>query len=168
MKNTSETLRKRNALKRMWMKKINHQSFPHFKTKICKECGKLKSCQWQHSFTQTGIPEYRARCVDCQKKYFHRVRTTNDYRSWRNKRRNSEMLVRKRKMVQYLGGKCSKCGYSKSLSALTFHHSNPKEKEFSLGKIKDHNWRKIKKELDKCVLLCFNCHMELHGEIENV
>lgn len=66
----------------------------------------------------------------------------------------------KQKAVDYKGGKCTLCGYSKCLRNLTFHHLNPSEKSFqiccTLG------WERIKKELDKCILVCCRCH----GEIE--
>jgi hypothetical protein len=168
MKNSPETLKKRNELKRMWKKKIDPKSFPHKIKKICKDCGKEKLCSWQSSFTQTGKPEYRARCDECFKKYLHKIRTTDKYRKLRNKRRKIDLLKKKKIMVDYLGGKCSKCGYNKSLSALTFHHRNPKEKEYELGHIKDNNWQRVKKELDKCDLVCFNCHMEIHEELNSL
>lgn len=75
-------------------------------------------------------------------------------------------LVRKRlkqKAVEYLGGKCKICGYNKCLKALDFHHINPKEKEFNISYfINAKSWETIKEELDKCILLCANCHRELH------
>jgi len=69
--------------------------------------------------------------------------------------------------IQYKGGKCQRCGYAKCQAALDFHHRNPKEKDFSL--CKKYGCRKlsdrIKKELDKCDLLCANCHREEHWAI---
>lgn len=67
-------------------------------------------------------------------------------------------------MVAYKGGCCSACGYKKSLAAMDFHHLNPAEKDFEIGGLSS-NWEKIAKELDKCVLLCANCHRELHEEL---
>jgi len=87
MKNSLETLKKRNALKRGWKRKIDLNSFPHKIKKKCKDCGKIKLCRWQHSFTQTGVPEYRAKCDDCLKKYFHRMRTTDKFRTSKNKKK---------------------------------------------------------------------------------
>lgn len=168
MKNSLETLQKRNELKRKWKKEIDPKSFPHKIEKICKDCGKLKLCSWQSSFTQTGNPEYRSRCDECFKKYLQKIRTTDKYRGTRNKRRKIDLLKKKQKLVDYLGGKCKECGYKKSLSALTFHHRNPEEKEYELGYIKDNNWQKVKKELDKCDLVCFNCHMEIHEKLNNI
>ena len=67
--------------------------------------------------------------------------------------------------LEYKGGKCQKCGYDKYIGALELHHLNPNEKEFNLS---DRNikldWETIKKELDKCILVCANCHREIHGK----
>jgi len=68
--------------------------------------------------------------------------------------------------LEYKGGKCCKCGYDKCVGALEFHHINPDEKEFGPG----HNghtrsWKRVKKELDKCILVCANCHREIHAEL---
>ena len=68
------------------------------------------------------------------------------------------------KAVEYKGGKCQECGYCKSLAALTFHHRNPEEKDFSIsGRVV--KWEKLKPELDKCDLLCSNCHLEEHERL---
>ena len=68
--------------------------------------------------------------------------------------------------LAYKGGQCQICGYQKSTRALGFHHLDPTQKDFGLSK-KGHtrSWDKIKAELDKCVLLCANCHMEVHDGI---
>ena len=65
--------------------------------------------------------------------------------------------------VEYKGGKCIKCGYDKCIAALEFHHLDENKKDFSISK-KGHckSWESVKKELDKCVILCANCHRELH------
>lgn len=70
----------------------------------------------------------------------------------------------KKRAVEYLGGKCMRCGYNKCLAALSFHHRNPEEKEIAFDKIKGGSWNIIIKELDKCDLLCCNCHMEHHWD----
>ncbi len=68
--------------------------------------------------------------------------------------------------IEYKGGKCVICGYKKCVGALTLHHRNPKEKDFGLSvRGLTRSWEKIRKELDKCVLLCSNCHAEVHGNI---
>lgn len=76
-------------------------------------------------------------------------------------RRRTKILL-----VEYKGGKCSKCGYNKCIDALEFHHLNPDEKDFSIsGIIKSFN--KLKSEVDKCILVCSNCHREIHSVIKN-
>jgi len=61
-----------------------------------------------------------------------------------------------------LGGKCVKCGYHKSLSALSFHHINPKNKLFDLSHNGNlmHDWEEVVAEAKKCILLRLNCHAE--------
>lgn len=71
----------------------------------------------------------------------------------------------KKKAVDYKGGSCKVCGYSKSLAALVFHHRDPSQKDFALSQWKAASWDSMVPELDKCDLLCSNCHNELH-EIE--
>lgn len=73
-------------------------------------------------------------------------------------------LQRKISFIQKLGGKCSICGYNKNLSALVFHHLNPDEKRLSLDMraFSGNRYELIEEEVDKCILLCSNCHMELH------
>jgi hypothetical protein len=70
------------------------------------------------------------------------------------------------KAVEYKGGSCNICGYNKSVAALQFHHLDPSQKDFALS-ANGHTrrWVDVKKELDKCVCLCANCHAELHAGI---
>ena len=69
----------------------------------------------------------------------------------------------KAKTVAYKGGCCIKCGYCKCQAALDFHHVDPKQKDPNWRKmIKNWSFEKVKKELDKCELVCRNCHAEIH------
>lgn len=70
----------------------------------------------------------------------------------------------KQKAVDYLGGKCVECGYNKCLAAMEFHHFNMTEKDFGIGRLKSRSFEGMKQELDKCELLCANCHREKHYE----
>ena len=70
----------------------------------------------------------------------------------------------KKFLVEYKGGKCEKCGYHKCIQALEFHHRNPEEKKFALSKISPSiSLTELAAEVDKCILLCANCHRELHS-----
>jgi hypothetical protein len=71
---------------------------------------------------------------------------------------------RKIKLIEKCGGKCQSCDYKKNLSALAFHHINPKTKLFTLdaSNLANRNFDKCKEEANKCKLVCHNCHCEEH------
>lgn len=71
------------------------------------------------------------------------------------------------KLVNYKGGKCEKCGYDKCVDALEFHHKLPNEKDFTISG-KSWSFEKLKNEVDKCILVCSNCHKEIHYELKNI
>ena len=74
---------------------------------------------------------------------------------------------RKRKkleLIEYKGSKCCICGYNKCVQALQFHHLDPKMKDFTISK-KSFSIEKLKKEVDKCILVCANCHSEIHANL---
>ena len=68
---------------------------------------------------------------------------------------------KKQRLVDLLGGCCSKCGYKKSLNALQFHHHGD-DKEFEVSSILRRGYENVLAEAKKCVLLCANCHAEEH------
>lgn len=82
-----------------------------------------------------------------------------------------EAVKKRRKKLRtmardYKGGKCQICGYKKCSRALSFHHLNPKKKDFTISaKGLTRSWAKLQEEIDKCILLCANCHMEVHEGI---
>jgi len=70
----------------------------------------------------------------------------------------------KLKAIAYKGGKCLVCGYDRCARALAFHHLDPSEKEFSISaEGACRTWARVQAELDKCALLCGNCHEEVHA-----
>ena len=92
----------------------------------------------------------------------------------RQKRKNVTKVSKRRQKlkdmaVDYMGGCCKICGYNKCTAALEFHHINPNEKDFSIsahGYTK--SWETIKKELNKCICVCANCHREIHNKIIDI
>jgi len=71
--------------------------------------------------------------------------------------------------IEYKGGKCIICGYKKCVRALNMHHEDPSQKEFGLSsRGLTRSWEKVRRELDKCVLLCSNCHHEVHDGISQL
>jgi len=68
--------------------------------------------------------------------------------------------------IEFLGGKCCFCGYSRCSAALDFHHLDEGEKRFGLSQDgMTRSWEKTKQELKKCILVCSNCHREVHAGI---
>jgi hypothetical protein len=71
--------------------------------------------------------------------------------------------------IEYKGGKCEVCGYGKHPSALEFHHKDPSKKKFEIGDSSNTiTTSSLKKELDKCAILCANCHREVHAGITEI
>lgn len=83
----------------------------------------------------------------------------------RNKQRALLNKSNKILCVEYKGGKCSCCGYNKCLGALEFHHVDPLTKDPNFNLNKNRSIERQKTEIDKCILLCSNCHRELHESI---
>lgn len=68
--------------------------------------------------------------------------------------------------ISLLGGQCFFCNYKRCHSALDFHHLDEKNKKFGLSKDGiTRSWEKTKAELQKCILVCANCHREIHAGI---
>lgn len=80
---------------------------------------------------------------------------------------NSESVIkfrqkRKQDLVNIYGSQCSLCGYHECIGALEFHHIVPSEKSFSLSTGNCHSLEEDLKEAEKCLLVCSNCHKEIH------
>jgi len=81
-------------------------------------------------------------------------------------RRRKDIKKFRSKLKNMLGGKCSKCNYNKSPYALDFHHTRGKKEANISFLIKDGAKQKALKEIEKCILLCANCHREVHHKDE--
>lgn len=115
----------------------------NFKPKICVLCSS--------EYKPTTGKQYS--CVDCSKTY--------------RRQRHAEQAkargrLRKLKAVDYLGGRCNDCGKDYHPAIFEFHHDNPKEKDFHPAQALQMSWENFKRELDKCTLLCANCHRLRH------
>ena len=115
-------------------------------SKVCTKCAEEKpldqfSCNKNHP----GGHEYQ--CKECAAKEQVERRTK-----------------KKLELLKYKGNKCSDCGFDdvQRLEVFEFHHRDPREKDFALGRDLNRSMRYLKKEADKCVLLCANCHRTAH------
>lgn len=108
------------------------------------------------------------RCALCGREYRHdwrkghTRRMCNSCRSNRGGRAARASL--KKRLVERAGGRCHLCGYSRCLQALCFHHIDESSKRFDFAGSHLRSWRSLTAELEKCLLLCQNCHAEVHDE----
>ncbi len=83
--------------------------------------------------------------------------------SYHKERRNRNKKI----LVEEAGGKCSECGYNKSLHALHFHHIDKTNKIRGIAEFRNRSIDRMREEAKKCALLCANCHIEEHyGSID--
>lgn len=136
---------------------------------ICKKCNN----KFPNSIYVDGKRkklDTRLYCLVCSPYKSYRAKGTGIY-----KKRNTEEFIksyyitrtnRKNDLIALKGGQCS-CGYKKCSSALSFHHRDPKTKVFGLSKeaLWKFSWEKILSEVEKCDLVCLNCHAEIHEKI---
>lgn len=113
-------------------------------------------------------------CIQCgreltgkQKKYCSRT-CQNKISNTRNQNYEAQQKrgrERKAKLIEKMGGGCSRCGYNKCHAALSFHHLRDKSFQLSIRELSNHSMERITEEAAKCVLLCANCHMEKHHRV---
>lgn len=137
--------------------------------KFCLTCSPFK----QHNTKElTTFPPSGTRpCSRCKQVLplsdFYTRRATKNASVYCKPCTNQQAVERQQKLKQdaaaYLGGCCSQCGYNRYAAALELHHRDPSAKEFSLCYSKSTTFDKIKPELNKCILLCANCHREEHA-----
>lgn len=133
-------------------KKIHVCSDTQERFGISKKCCKCKIIKSLDSFYfKIKENRYNSWCKDCV--------YSSQSKRWKD---------RKRKVVELFGGKCQECGYNKNLAAFHFHHLDPAIKEFSTIEMLRMSWEKLIKEMSKCILLCGNCHTELHWPEDNL
>lgn len=96
--------------------------------------------------------------------------------SWCRKCISNQTIDRQREFKQrcidYKGGCCCICKYNKTNSALEFHHKDKSKKDFNISYYKlvsiKNNFEIVQKELDKCLLVCANCHREIHAGLVDI
>lgn len=126
----------------------------------CLNCGKELTGRQRKWCSDSCYVENRNKTNYKDKEYLQKIY------SQRKDRSNQ----RKLKIIESLGGCCSKCGYKRNAAALEFHHIDPSKKEIQISarELGNYSEERILKELEKCVLLCANCHREEHNPHLNI
>ena len=118
--------------------------------KKCSKCGKEKD--YYKDFSSNG-KSTRSICKECEAQ------------------RARQHYADAQEYLRSLKTKCSKCGYDKNPAALEFHHPNA-NKDTEVAKLASRYLSprqkdKLLSEISKCILLCSNCHREVHNEQYN-
>lgn len=114
-------------------------------------------CEQEFSIPRTGKAggHNRKICFDCM-----------PYGLDKNQRRAaSRQLCTQKAKEQKKALGCSICGYNKSTAALEWHHINNEAKEGDPATLLKHSWEAYESEIKNCVLLCANCHREIHEQV---
>jgi hypothetical protein len=136
--------------------------------KHCKEIYVTHSREDKRNICDKCFPVQKAKkrkrtCKTCNKTFsFHNYggKRINECSACFSKRIR---LVRKDWCLEYMGQACCVCGYNRSRNSLQFHHLDPHKKDFKISSKPTVSYAILKKELNKCVLLCANCHGEVHA-----
>ena len=126
--------------------------------KFCLECSPFGL----HNTKRLTRTEYKcSHCGETNPEKFTKGRYT-ECKKCRDRYNKHAMKSNKIQSVNYLGGKCMCCGFDKGISAFDFHHVDPSQKDSNFAHHSYWSWERTKNELDKCLLLCSNCHRMLH------
>ncbi len=123
-----------------------YQTIDGMKHKKCPVCKEFKTREEYHKAGKDS-KYWQSSCKICQ-----------------NQRTKEMARVVKQRAVEYKGDQCEKCQTSYPLCIYDFHHLNPQKKDFKISgsKVRNMSWELIQTELDKCALLCSNCHRLEH------
>ena len=90
--------------------------------------------------------------------YYQRRKETLLERANKTRRENKEWAI------EFLGGCCNRCGGKFPLACYDFHHKDPGEKDHFPCRLLQGSREKLQAEIEKCTLLCANCHRIVHHE----
>lgn len=137
----------------------------------CKECSRCKKVQPLTQYGKDrnakwdGLAYYCKACVSLERKKYYQNHKHEDKTYAVDRRRAAKMA-----MVEYKGNKCEHCGIEHvagyNTSIFQFHHKDPSQKDFAISQINMRSLERIKPEVDKCLLLCANCHHILHWKLK--
>ena len=129
--------------------------------KKCTKC-KIEKNLDEFAWRMKKLNKKASECKQCHKKIRKQYYINN------KEKENNRVKQRRKKIKHWfkeykLGLKCNRCNQGNP-ACLVFHHKDKKEKEISVGVAVAYAWSisRIKKEIEKCEVLCANCHMIEH------
>jgi uncharacterized Zn-finger protein len=141
---------------------INGKTYYNGNRKNCYNCSPFKK-----QMNKDIIGDDIVTCSICGKIYAYEKNITGSRKKCPSCIVGCRRFYIKERAIEYKGGKCQICGYNQCHRALVFHHRDKEDKLFTISQGFSRKWEKIQEELDKCDLLCSNCHAELHDEEDN-
>jgi len=103
-------------------------------------------------------------CEHCSREFVYNRKSGHSKTICNSCRVTKARNKRNERIYEYKGNSCEKCGYNRSKKALCFHHIKPEDKLFAIANSWSKSWDRVRNELDKCILLCANCHAEMHDK----
>lgn len=140
LRSAAELLNVSYSTLRHWIKKHDIKHSRRLKKHECETCGETKEAEF--------YGKQKATCKRCA--------NANSVEKWK---------ILKLRAIEYKGGCCLACEYSKFYGALEFHHRDPTEKDHNWNTLRLCTWNTIERELNRCDLLCSNCHREEHHRL---
>ena len=135
--------------------------------KTCNKCKETKSVSMFYKRYDGIYDKPRSLCKKCENRKRHLARKDNPKYIRQQKEKAKEFQKRLREYINSIKSiGCQICGYNKTTEALDFHHLDSSTKEKTIGNCS--SWHGLKKEIKKCIVLCANCHRELHAGISYI
>jgi hypothetical protein len=129
-----------------------------------KVCGKCKEEKNIDCFCfNKSKNKYQSMCRECNKLYqkeHYKLNSAYYKEKARDTKKETRDILNKYKETL----RCSRCPEN-DISCLDFHHLNPDEKEKSISQAVASGWsfKRLELELNKCIVLCSNCHRKEHA-----
>lgn len=133
----------------------------------CLSCSPFGSHNTKQLHINSTSGDKECVCIQCNRKYIYRRNASNSTIRCHSCYAKNRRLKIKTDAVKQKGGKCNICGYNKCITSLDFHHINPAEKEFGISG-NNYSIERINNELNKCILVCRNCHGEIESSIVDI
>ena len=132
-------------------------------TKVCKKCSTEKPLKDFHPNKECskGVVGTCRECTNSYKKSWYSKNQDRRSKESRDRARSGKIRA-----IEYMGGECFDCKQKYPPYVYQFHHLDMSVKESNPSKLQKSTWEKQKIELDKCVMLCANCHMIRHHSRE--
>ena len=125
----------------------------------CKQTLSIESFAWRYK--DKGIRQHA--CKECMRLKSKEWYSNNkEYHVSRNRARSKQNALEMRNYISSLNLSCSECGENHP-AVLDFHHVDPTTKDGGIARMMwEQTPEKVKAEIDKCIVLCSNCHRKHH------